>query len=82
MQRPHDMKAGPIFAVAGSAGPTLLQTVERALQALSLSPTAFGREAIKDPALVFDLRRGRAPSPKTERRVRAFIAEMEARHGE
>ena len=35
--------------------------------------TRFGREAVKDPRFVFDLRRGREPRSGTIRRVRAFL---------
>jgi len=33
----------------------------------------FGREAMKDPRFVFDLRRGREPRQRTIERVRAFL---------
>lgn len=35
--------------------------------------TRFGREAVRDPRFVFDLRRGREPRPGTIERVRAFL---------
>jgi hypothetical protein len=35
--------------------------------------TRFGRLAINDPQFVFDLRRGRVPRAKTEKRVEHFM---------
>lgn len=37
----------------------ILKDVERFLRRSRMSPTAFGREAAKDPKLVFELRQGR-----------------------
>ena len=33
----------------------------------------FGREAMKDPRFVFDLRNGREPRKRTVERVRAYL---------
>ncbi|WCT72089.1 hypothetical protein PQ455_10565 [Sphingomonas naphthae] len=39
-----------------------------------LSPnTRFGREAVRDPRFVFDLRNGREPGRKVRDKVRTFI---------
>lgn len=43
-----------------------------------MSATAFGREAVRDPNFVSDLRKGRAPSITMVDRVRGF---MRARSG-
>lgn len=51
----------------------LLKDVEKYLHANSISPARFGREAMKDPRFVFDLRAGREPRAKTIRRVRAYL---------
>lgn len=52
---------------------TLLRRIERYLRAADMPPTRFGREAVRDPRFVFDLRRGREPGPKMERRVSAWL---------
>ena len=51
----------------------LLWQIERHLKATGISPTRFGRMAVKDPRLVHDLRRGRQPGERMRRRVLAFI---------
>ena len=38
-----------------------------------MTAAKFGREAVKDPRFVFDLRKGREPRPLTEARVRAYL---------
>ena len=51
----------------------LLSEVERFLK-MSKTPAArFGREVMRDPRFVFDLRNGREPSDRTVDRVRAFL---------
>jgi len=52
----------------------LLPLIERHLRLTGLSATAFGREAIGDPRLVADLRRGRYLRPPVARRVEARLA--------
>lgn len=42
-----------------------------------MTPTRFGREAVRDPRFVFDLRQGREPREPTLRRVRAYLDERE-----
>lgn len=39
----------------------LLRSVERFLRQTGMAPTRFGRSAVRDPRLVFDLRNGREP---------------------
>ena len=51
----------------------LLQRVERYLRRSGMTPTRFGREALRDPRLVWDLRNGREPRPPTARRIRDFL---------
>ena len=53
----------------------LLREVEEYLRRRGVPAARFGREAMGDPRFVFDLRNGREPRPRTERRVRAFIGE-------
>jgi len=52
----------------------LLYSVETCLRATRIPPSRFGREAVKDPRLVHDLRRGRQPGAAIEKRVRDHIA--------
>jgi hypothetical protein len=53
----------------------ILRDVEKFLKISNMPATRFGREAMKDPRFVFDLRRGREPRPTTVRRIRAFLEE-------
>lgn len=57
---------------------SLLHAVEACLRTYQLPPSRFGRNAVRDPRLVHDLRRGRQPGPSMERRVRAYIDELVA----
>jgi hypothetical protein len=57
---------------------SLLHAVETCLRTYQLPPSRFGRNAVRDPRLVHDLRRGRQPGPSMERRVRAYIDELVA----
>lgn len=56
---------------------TLLRRIERYLRSSGTPPTRFGREALRDPRFVFDLRQGRQPGPSTTRRVAAFLDRLE-----
>lgn len=58
---------------------TLLSAVERCLRNHRLPASRFGRQATRDPRLVFDLRNGRQPRAATEAKVLAFIAEIATR---
>nr|WP_081477077.1 hypothetical protein [Sphingomonas sp. PAMC 26605] len=51
----------------------LLPRIELHLQKRRMAPTRFGRDAINDPRLVFDLRDGRELRDATARRVRAYL---------
>jgi hypothetical protein len=53
---------------------SLLLAIETCLKLTNLPPSRFGRESVKDPRLVHDLRLGRQPGAAIERRVRAYIA--------
>ena len=55
----------------------LLWTIEKHLRRTGTPPSRFGRMAINDPRLVNDLRNGRQPGLRTERRVRAYIVTTE-----
>ena len=58
---------------------TLLIHVERALRRNGISASKLGREAVRDPRFVHDLRRGRQPGEKVTARVLAFLAAAEQR---
>ena len=51
----------------------LLREVEKFLRQTDVTPTRFGRDALRDPRFVFDLRNGRDPRPRTVARVRAYL---------
>lgn len=55
----------------------LLSRVERYLRRSGTPPTRFGREAVRDPRFVFDLRRGREPREATLRRISAYLDQQE-----
>ena len=50
-----------------------LQQVEQFLTRTEMSATAFGREALKDPNFVSDLRDGRAPNLRIAQKVMEFM---------
>lgn len=56
----------------------LLARIDAYLRLTKLSPTRFGREAVRDPNFVLDLRAGRKPRRAVEARVIAYIAAREA----
>ncbi len=55
----------------------LLHRVELHLRQYRIAPARFGREAVGDPAFVFDLRDGRRPRGPTVARVDAYISRAE-----
>jgi hypothetical protein len=55
----------------------LLGRIERHLRRSGTPPTRFGRDALGDPRLVFDLRRGREPRPRVAARISAYLDEAE-----
>lgn len=57
---------------------TLLRRIERYLRRTGIRPTTFGRNAARDPRLVFDIRRGREPRPTLARRLGAYLDAREA----
>ena len=52
--------------------------IEKFLRTSNMTPTRFGRLAVRDPRLVHDLRRGREPGPALIARVESFLAAQEA----
>ena len=53
--------------------------VEQYLWRTKTAPTRFGREVLRDPRFVFDLRNGREPREETAARIRAWLDRREAR---
>ena len=51
----------------------LLRDVEKYLKIRNTPAARFGREAMGDPRVVFDLRNGREPRARTVERVRAYL---------
>lgn len=51
----------------------LLRKIEIHLRQTGMAPTRFGREAVRDPRLVHDMKRGREPGQAMTKRVLAFI---------
>jgi hypothetical protein len=59
----------------------LLHRIERHLKRSGTPPTRFGREAVRDPRLVRDLRNGREPGAKMAARVCAYLDRAETEAG-
>ena len=55
--------------------------VEEFLKRSGFKHTEFGRQAVGDPTLVMDLRRGRSPTLATADRILCFIEECERASG-
>lgn len=55
-----------------------LTEIETVLRERQVAPSRFGRGALNDPRLVFDLRRGRRLTPANAARVRAFVQRLRA----
>ena len=53
----------------------LLTKIETYLRRTGIPPTRFGRDAVRDPRFVHDLRRGRSVGDRVARRVIAYLAE-------
>ena len=51
----------------------LLRDVEKFLRRSHVSAARFGRDVMRDPRFVFDLRNGREPRNRTIVRVRAYL---------
>ena len=55
---------------------SLLHAIEVCLRISNIPPSRFGRDSVRDPRLVHDLRRGRQPGRRMEQRVRSHIAQV------
>lgn len=51
----------------------LLRKIEKFLQETGMAPTRFGRNSVRDPRLVFDMRNGREPGMRMTKRVEHFM---------
>ena len=56
----------------------LLRKIETFLKETGTSPTRFGRDSVRDPRLVYDMRRGREIGPRVAKRIAAFIESRSA----
>jgi hypothetical protein len=52
--------------------------IEIYLKATKTPPTRFGRESVRDPRLVYDIRNGRHIGPRLAKRILAFIESRSA----
>lgn len=52
---------------------SMLHIVEQFLRETGMAPTRFGRDAVRDPRIVLDMRNGRLPSERMCRRLGRFI---------
>lgn len=50
-----------------------VRAVEKFLKENGIPATRFGRESVRDPRLVFDLRQGREPGERIRRRIEHFM---------
>lgn len=53
-----------------------LAEIETELKERGVAPSRFGRAALNDPRLVFDMRRGRRLTPANAVRVRACLQQL------
>ena len=51
----------------------LVMIVERFLRESGMRATTFGRQSVRDPRFVFDLRQGREPGHRVRCRVEHFM---------
>ncbi|MGE4323400.1 MAG: hypothetical protein AB7E60_10280 [Sphingobium sp.] len=51
----------------------LLRAIEKFLRENNIPPTRFGRESVRDPRLVSDLRNGREPRDPVRKRIEHFM---------
>jgi hypothetical protein len=51
----------------------LVRAVEKFMKENGIPATRFGRESVRDPRLVFDLRQGREPGERIRRRIEHFM---------
>jgi hypothetical protein len=59
--------------------PISLASIRRVCRVHGVPETRFGREAVNDPRLIYDLMNGRELRPATLVKVAAYIASLEGR---
>lgn len=52
---------------------SILRKIEIFLLETGMAPTRFGRDAVRDPRLIFDMRNGREPGVRTIRKLEHFM---------
>ncbi|HTH27604.1 MAG TPA: hypothetical protein VL918_03950 [Sphingobium sp.] len=52
----------------------MLRKIELFLRETGMAPTRFGRDAVRDPRIVLDMRNGREPTSRMCRRLDHFMA--------
>ena len=57
---------------------TVLRRIEIYLKLSGTPPSRFGRNAVRDPRLVHDLRNGREPGQRMAARIESYINEHQA----
>lgn len=57
---------------------TLLKRIEQHLKRTGTPPARFGRDAARDPRLVFDMRAGRVPRSTLAVRITAYMDGQES----
>ncbi|WHO39781.1 hypothetical protein PMI04_004095 [Sphingobium sp. AP49] len=60
----------------------LLRTIEKFLHEQNIAATRFGRESVRDPRLVHDIRHGREPGERVKRRIEHFMNEYRRSAGQ
>ncbi|HEX8191921.1 MAG TPA: hypothetical protein VF552_03395 [Allosphingosinicella sp.] len=56
--------------------------IERLLRKSGMKPSQFGREVMKDPGFIRELRNGRRIRPETETRLTAWLDAAERKLGD
>lgn len=59
----------------------MLRKIEKFLRETGMAPTRFGREAVRDPRIVLDMRNGREPTIRMCRRLDHFMASQDPQAG-
>jgi hypothetical protein len=52
---------------------SVMPRIERFLKRTNMAATTFGRQSVRDPRLVFDLRNGRELTERMKRRLEHFM---------
>ena len=57
----------------------LMRRIEKYMEREDMKPTRFGREAVGDPRLIYDIRNGRELRDSTIARIQAWLDEQEGK---